>query len=600
MKNCCKLLLVCLMVSSYFTPLLGQEILPPLISWDGKSKELMVDKTNKWVTPCELTDFKETPDYNATMAWLKKLTEASPYSSLVSIGESAQGRQIQMVIASKDQDFTHTELSKSTKPLLLIQAGIHSGEIDGKDAGMMLLRDIVFGNKMKLLDGANLLFVPILSVDGHERKSKYGRVNQRGPEIMGWRTNAQNLNLNRDYTKLETAGIQSIVKVINDYDPDLYIDIHVTDGADYQCDVTYGFIESGGFSPNISGWLHTYFRPEVDRALKEYGHTPGPFLNPANGKDFSDGNSDYGLSPRYSDSYGDLRHLPTILVENHSLKPYQQRVLGTYIFLEQTIKTISNHFTTLNKAINLDKKQRNDSLVIKYQFGKELTDSIWLQGIESVRAISKITGAEYVQWTGKPTSKTVSTKRMDQPAMSIKVPKAYWIPAEWTHIIEKVKAHGIKVEMIEDTREITTDQYFLTDYKLSSTPFEGRVRMGNVVVKDISRKAIYYPGSARILTDQPLGALASILLEPKSTDSYFQWGYFHSILSRTEYIEHYVMDPLAEKMLKEDPDLKKRFESLLKSDSSFASSPQKIYAWFYEQTPYYDKNWKVIPIGREW
>src|SRR5690606_9766070 len=282
------------------------------------------------------------------------------------IGQSEQGRLIQMVIASKDQDFTAQELSTSKKPLILFQAGIHAGEIDGKDAGMMLLRDISQGDKLSLLDHANLLFVPILNTDGHERRSEYGRVNQRGPQEMGWRTNAVNLNLNIDYTKLETAGISAIAKGINSYDPDLYIDIHVTDGADYQYDITYGYVATGGYSPQISNWLSTYFQPEVDQALKDQGHIPGPLLFAANGNDFTEGNVAFNFSPRFSHTYGDIKHIPSILIENHSLKPFEQRVLGTYVFLEQAIKTVGKHFADLQDAVKADRNQNPKEITVKF------------------------------------------------------------------------------------------------------------------------------------------------------------------------------------------------------------------------------------------
>lgn len=585
--------------SIIFTPLFAQEIMPPTIPWNGKSLELIVDTSNKWVTPAESSGLTESPDYASTMKWLEELSQASSYISIAGIGMSEQSRLIQLVIASKDQDFSAEKLSTSKKPLILIQAGIHAGEIDGKDAGMMLLRDMAFGNKSELLDRANLLFVPILNVDGHERSSEFGRVNQRGPKVMGWRTNAQNLNLNRDYTKMETAGIQAIVKVINAFDPDFYIDIHVTDGADYQYDITYDFVAPGGYSPGIFDWMKTYFKPEINQALNSNGHIPGPLLFAANDQDFTEGNIAFSFSPRFSNSYGDIRHLPTILIENHSLKPFKQRVLGTYIFLEQSIISVSDHFEELQNAIASDKTQPKEELPVRFGFSENPAGSIEFLGIESEKIKSPFTGAEYVQWKGNPITQTIPNILMDKPRAIVKLPKAYLIPAEWPQVIEKIKAHGIKFEVLKEAKEMSVEQDFITNYKLSNQPSEGRIRFQEFKTEPIQREVSYQPGSIRILADQPLGELLAILMEPESVDSFFQWGYFHSILSQTEYMETYIMEPLIAKMLAEDAALKSQFEEKLKSDPEFAKSPESIYSWFYEKTPYFDQQWKVIPVGKE-
>ncbi|HTE32810.1 MAG TPA: M14 family zinc carboxypeptidase, partial [Chryseolinea sp.] len=263
----------------------AQSILPPIIEWSGKSESLIAKQDNPWITASEKSNFVSTPDYHETMNWFKKLTAASPLLTMVSIGKSVEGRDIYMIIASAEKIVTSAALKKSAKPLLLAQAGIHSGEIDGKDAGMMLLRDIAFGNKKELINKVNFLFIPILSVDAHERSSPYNRPNQRGPENMGWRTNAQNLNLNRDYAKLDTKEIRSVVQVINEYDPVLYMDIHVTDGADYQYDITFGGLGLQGNSPGIAQWLETSYKPAVDKDLIANGHTPGQLLIAKNDRD---------------------------------------------------------------------------------------------------------------------------------------------------------------------------------------------------------------------------------------------------------------------------------------------------------------------------
>lgn len=578
----------------------AQDFLPPTLPWEGKSKSLIADPTDPWVTPGELTGLTESPSYEETMAWLEKLSESSPYIAINSIGVSEQGRAIQLVMVSKDQDFTAQELSTSKKPLILFQAGIHAGEIDGKDAGMMLLRDINVGEKLELLDYANLLFIPILNVDGHERKSEYGRVNQRGPKVMGWRTNANNLNLNRDYTKLETAGIKAIAQVINNYDPDLYVDIHVTDGADYQYDVTYGFVETGGYSPEISSWLAEKFKPEVDQALKDQGHIPGPLLFAANGQDFTEGNIAFSFSPRFSHTYGDIRHLPAILIENHSLKPFEQRVLGTYVFLEQMIKSVGNHFEELQEAIAMDRDQSMETVVVKFGFRDTPADSVEFLGVKSELVKSEITGNEYVDWKGEPTTQIVPSILMDKPVSSVPVPKAYWVPVEWTEVIQKMEMHGIEMEVLEEPKELNLEYSTVNDFKMVSRPYEGLMRFQSFDLDKAYKKLTLQPGSVRIKTDQALGELAVILLEPESVDSFFQWGYFNTILSQTEYMETYVMEPMIQDMLSKDPELKKRFNEKMESEEDFAASPRQIYRWFYEQTPYIDQNWKVIPVGREW
>ena len=258
-------------------PNFAQEILPPEQPWQGASEALIVAPDASWVTPAEASGLTTTPNYEQTIAWLKKVDDASPLIELSVFGRTAEGRELLVAIASKEGASRPDQLRANGRPTLLVQAGIHAGEIDGKDAGMMLLRDIAFRDQSHLLDGANLLFIPVLNADGHERASAWNRPNQRGPVQQGWRTTAQNLNLNRDYVKLDAPEMQALARLLNDWQPSLYFDIHVTDGIDYQYDITYGFHGWDGdyaWSPRIGRWLDATLRPALDGALEKGGAYP--------------------------------------------------------------------------------------------------------------------------------------------------------------------------------------------------------------------------------------------------------------------------------------------------------------------------------------
>jgi len=595
----CTLFLLALTIAN------AQSILPPVMGWKGKSELLIAKPDNPWITSTEKSGFETTPDYKETMSWFKKLADASPLISMISIGKSAEGRDIFMVIASVEKIVTATALKNSGKPLMLVQAGIHAGEIDGKEAGMMLLRDIAFENKKDLLNGVNVLFIPILNVDGHERSSPFNRPNQRGPQNMGWRTNAQNLNLNRDYAKLDTKEIRSVINVMNEYDPLLYMDIHVTDGADYQYDITFGGHGQQGYSPAIANWLATTFKPYADKELTNSGHIPGQLLFAVNDRDFSEGNVLSLGEPRFSDAYGDLRHMAAILVENHSLKPFRQRVLGTYVLLESTMKILTKAGQSLKESTITDKAKRASTVPMKWKVPKKegtVVDSLNLLAIESRVIKSEITHADYVEWTGNAITTTIANFKATESIDYVVRPKAYWISASCYEVIERLKMHGIKMEIIKEPREVTVEMYRIQDAKFQDEqgkplPFEGHLQVRGTPVVEV-RKNIFAPGSVYILTDQPLGDLAMLLLEPKSSDSYLSWGFFDEIFQRTEYIEAYVMEPTMKKMLENSPELKKEFEQK-KLDTLFSTDPNAVYTWFYSKTKYYDDRYLLYPVGRE-
>ena len=584
------------------TPASHTPILPPAAAWDGASRRLVAAPDDPWITPAEASGLTRTPRYEETFTWLGRLVDAAPELAMIALGRSDEGREIRMVIASREGSESPAALRANGRPTVLAQAGIHAGEIDGKDAGLMLLRDMTVGGRRKdLLQHVNFLFIPILSVDGHERFSAFSRVNQRGPAEMGWRTNRRNLNLNRDYAKLDTPEIRAVVRAIERWQPDLYLDLHVTDDVDYRYDITFGFNGPHAWSPHIAGWLEDVLKPAAVTDLATAGHIGGPLVLSANGRDLSAGFPDFTAPVRLSNGYGDARHLPTVLVENHSLKPYDQRVLGTYVFLRSVLRATGEAGDALRRAIARDRAARPAELALGWRASTDAEPrAVPFKGIRSQLDHSFVTGGLVVRWTGEPDDAEVPLIPMREPVATASRPAAYYIPAAWHAIAERLEMHGIALEKLAHARLVDVEMYRLGDAQLvpARNPFEGRARVdpGQIAVE--LRQLHLAAGSFRVATDQPLGNLAMLLLEPASPDSFFQWGFLLEILNRTEYVEAYVMEPMAQRMLAEDPALAEAFRARLLADSEFAGSPRRRLQWFYEKTPFYDREFRLYPIAR--
>lgn len=573
-----------------------EDFLPPVPAWTGASEALIAPATDKWITPSEATGLTETPNYDATLAFLDKMDRQSALMRIERFGHTAQGRNLVAVILSKDG-----AKFQPSKPVFLVQAGIHSGEIDGKDAMLMLIRDMLFKGRDELVDKVNIVFIPAFNADGHERSTPYSRPNQRGPKEMGWRNTAQNLNLNRDYMKADAPEMQALLGLINKYDPDFYIDLHVTDGMDYQYDITYGFDGWDGLyadSPAIGKWLNDVYRPKADAALKVAGHIPGPLIFARDDGDVSKGTDLNAFAPRFSNAYGDLRRLPSVLVENHSLKPYRQRVLGTYVLLEATLKALASDGTALKHAIAEDRALRPKLIDANWKEKAEPIGKLDFLTIASEEVTSPASGGMVTRFLGKPGPTISIPVYGSEPGLRLSVPKAYWVPATKPDVIARLKLHGITVETLKAPKTIDVEMVRLDGFKTTG-PNEGRVTVTPTGLHRSARRETFSAGSARVSTDQPLGALATYLLEPESEDSFLSWGFFNEILSRIEYMEPYAIAPMAEKMLMNDPALKADFEKRLKDDENFAASPLRRLQFFYERSPFYDDCYLLYPVGRE-
>ncbi|MET0229546.1 MAG: M14 family metallopeptidase, partial [Rhodanobacteraceae bacterium] len=493
----------------------------------GASKAVMTDRT----TPAERSQFHTTPSYADTKAYLERLAAASPATiHLTRFGVSPEGRDLMLVVAAKNGEFTPEAARKSGKEIVLVQAGIHAGEIEGKDAALMLMRDLSAGGKhANLLDRAILVWLPIFNVDGHEHSNPYNRINQNGPEEMGFRATAQNLNLNRDYMKADAPEMRAWLAMFDAWMPDLFMDIHTTDGADYQYDLTWYLEEWGSLDPAVKAWQDTALKQAIFPAFDRMGHRQSPYLELVDHRDITKGIGNFGSGPRFSTGYVALRNRAALLVETHMLKPYEVRVRATYDLVVATLRYLDAHPGTLHAAVT---KADADTVAhagaeIPVAFGTTETPVAFrLAGYAFSQQKSEISGDTWVTYDpGTPKTFEIPFYRDLIATASVKLPAAYIVPAAWPQIAEKLGEHGIRFERIAHDTTLDVERYRLANPVWEPKPFEGRHLLRDVSITPERARVAARAGSIVIPMDQPAANLIANLLEPAAPDSLVRWGF---------------------------------------------------------------------------
>lgn len=561
------------------------------------------NKDSKWQTCFERSNYTTTPDYERTIDYFKKVEHQSEYAKLLKFGETPQGRNLYCFIVSKDKAFSPKQAKQTRKPIILIQNGIHSGEIEGKDACMMLIRELLITReKESYLKDVILMIIPVFNVDGHERRSPYNRVNQNGPAEMGWRTTAQNFNLNRDYMKADSPEMQSWLKLYSSWLPDMLIDSHTTDGADYQYTITYGIEKNKNLPPQIENWVRNKFIPFIQTETEKSGYKVSPYVTFKN-DDIRNGIVDWASTPRFSHGYTAVQNRPGLLIETHMLKPYKDRVFGTKAMIESVIKLLclqKDEICRMNSAA--------DEFIIKNYLEKKnyypltfsLTDEFFkinFHGIESKMEDSWITGKQVIHYTGKQTDFEIPYYDKCKVKDSVSVPNDYLIPKEYGYLVERMKLHGVKVNITEHRQKFLVEGYKFRNVKFGQMPYEGHFQPQYEY--EIQKDSATVPaGTFIISTNQRTLGLIVHLLEPLAPDSFLKWGFFNTIFEQKEYFEDYAMEPIAKKMIEENPKLKEEFLSRLNEDSKLKENSRRRLNFFYERSPYFDSQLNLYPVLR--
>jgi hypothetical protein len=590
------------MISHYRYLLFFLSLLLVFISWKNNQQN-----NSNWQIYYEKSNGLETPRYQETMDFFKRLADASTSARMISFGISPEGRNLNLFIMSMDKSFTPQQAQNSGKPIVFIQCCIHPGESEGKEAAMMLARDMLIDKKYpEILANMNVAIIPIFNVDGHERFGPYNRINQNGPEEMGWRVTSTRLNLNRDYVKADAPEMRAWLKMFNQWKPHLFYDCHTTDGQDFQYDLTYNIDTHENYGGAVSLWAKNDFLPAVIPACEAMGHIIGIYGGLDDERHPEEGMTIGVWRPMLSNPYLTVRNRAGLLIETHSLKPYPQRVQATYDFilvglqelakhpdrLLNAVKDEDAHASQLGKTYDPDKK-----FPLQFRPKKDRGDSVVYRGYQFEEKVGPISGGKYLSYTAKKRDVPTILFEDAEPTVTIAPPLGYLIPLQWTDVIDVVKLQGAKIYRLADDLTGEFECYRFRDVKFRSTPYEGR-QLATYKTEAVTEQRTFKAGSIYVPLGCPESKIIMQMLEPQAPDALVGWGFFNTIFEMREYFEPYVMEPMAEKMAAENPDLLKEFIEKLEADSAFAANPHQRLLFFYERTPYWDQEKNLYPVAR--
>jgi murein tripeptide amidase MpaA len=559
-------------------------------------------------THAEQTHFKRTGRYDEVISLCAALEKAHPKAvRCITFGTTPEGRPMKALVATRANAFTPKDARKRNLPVLLVQGGIHAGEIDGKDAGFLALREVLEGRAAPgALEKQVLVFVPVFNVDGHERFGKWNRPNQRGPEEMGWRTTAQNLNLNRDYVKADAPEMQAMLKLINDWDPLATIDLHVTNGAKFEHDIAI-MVEPGYAGDEALRTAGRQFRDGVIADLAKSGSLPLPFYpsfiendNPASGvRD--------GPSPaRFSTGYFPTRNRFGMLVETHSWKDYPTRVRitrNTVVSCIEHVAKSGREWLKLAHDADLRAARFGGQTVVLNYKSTEKFRTIDFRGYAYTRTLSEISGALMTRYDEtKPEIWKLKLFDNVVPNRSVVAPiGGYLIPPAWAAMVgEKLALHGIAFQKLKQAADVSNAEEFrAASFKPEAASFEGRQMLTVDGVWNAGIKSRSVPaGSLYVPIAQPKSRLVMTLLEPTSPDALLAWGHFNAAFEMKEYMEAYVAEEVARDLLARDAAVAAEFNKRLANDAAFAKDPAARLEFFHRRHSSWDDRYGVYPVIR--
>lgn len=550
------------------------------------------------LTPYELSkDKNTTATYSQVISYYQKLALKYPQMKLFNVGMTDVGKPLTLVVLSKDKVFDPALIKKQNKRVLLINNGIHPGEPEGIDASMMLVRDILKNNQLP--NDVVLCFIAVYNIDGCLNRG-VSRINQNGPSSYGFRGNSRNLDLNRDFIKADSRNALAFEQILNTWNPEVFLDNHTSDGADYQYVMTLIETQKDKQNPILADYTSKTLSPELYRRMAKSGWVMTPYVEEIKTSPDS-GIVAFLETPRFATGYTAQHNIISYITETHMLKPFDKRVEATYVFMQHLIAICQRDAKLIGDLKHQADEQvkAQKTFALNWDVDMEHYDTLSFRGYTAGFKTSEVSGLPRLYYDrSKPYTKTIRYYDNYKVTQTADKPVAYIIPQAWGKIIELYKLNNVAMRRLAHDTTLNLQMYYIADYKTPQRPYEGHYLHSNVKLNPVDAGIKCYAGDYVVYTDQPLNRYIVETLEPQGVDSFFAWNFFDSILGEKEYYSDYVFEDVAADLLKKDPDLRKKLDDAKAKDPKLAGSARAQLNFVYQNSPWFEKTYLRYPVGR--
>jgi hypothetical protein len=551
------------------------------------------------LTHYEKTDYLESDNYYEVISFYKTLDKKSKKIQVLELGSTDANLPLHLILLSSDGKTKISNWNNSNKVKILINNSIHPGEPDGMQACMLLVRDIVDG-KYILPANVSLAIIPIYNIGGSLERSTFYRIDQNGPLEKGKRANSQNYDLNRDFIKCDAQESKSFAEIFHMVMPDIFIDTHTSNGADYQHTMTLLTTQHNKLGGDLGKYLHEKMEPALFDDMKNKGMDMIPYVNHF-GSNPERGWEAFWDSPRYSSGFTSLYHTISFVPETHMLKPYKDRVNASSEIIKSIIKYSDENYYELKSKIAL---QRSKTAVqkhfpLKYAIDSSKHQIIKFKGYEAERKPSKISGLTRLYYNReKPFEKDVKFYNYFITTLQVEKPKAYVISSAWHRVIELLRVNNVKMTQLKKDTSMEVEVYKIIDTKSSSRLYEGHHLNSEVKIEKRKEYLSFRKGDYYIPMNQSCNRYIIEVLEPESPDGFYAWNFFDSILNQKEGFSSYVFEDTAEKYLDEHPEILLSLKKRKENDTAFANDHEAQLEYIFQQSDFFEKNYKIYPVYR--